>query len=251
MASLESHAASLVASPGTFRDRLQTGRPEAAESLNAIGQALQSLANDFNLDLVDLQKNHKRCLPKEAPEHEKMKRVLRDSNRKAQELREQLDEYAGSKLAGRLRKTWLLRAGLSNSSVPAETLNQLFCDFSIEEENKISADYIGNVRNALCETLKHFNRLEGEDLGRDCSGSVFITHVHHEALLRVWPFAAGPGKRLRGARYPKVLEHVLWVCTEKQSLRCFCELQALASQDGPATATCMIHVLEDVLEFMC
>ena len=136
MADLDSQAAALVASLVSFRDRVNTDKPEAVDSLNAIGQVLQKLPRDFNLDLVD-QKGRKRNLRVEAADNVKLERRLRDSNSKIQKLQDQVDESSGSKLRGRLRKTWFVRAGLSNTSVPAQTSSQLFRDFSVEEEKKL------------------------------------------------------------------------------------------------------------------
>ena len=109
-------------------------------------------------------------------------------------------------------------------SIPAQSLSQLFRDFSVHEENKIGADSIGNARDAFGETLKHVTSLAGEDLGRECFGHLFITHVHDEALLRVRSFTQALGNRFCRARYSKVLEHVVSLHTDKRSLKWLCEM---------------------------
>ena len=240
MADLDKHAAGIVASLVAFRDRVRAEKPAASESLSAIDHVLQSLDGDFNLDLVDAR-GRKRSLEADAADQEKLKRALRDAHREVQELKDRLDDDSGSKMGGHLRKIWFLRAGLGNPSVPAQTLSQLFRDFSLEEGNKISATYIGTVRDAWAEILKLLNRSAGEQLAQDSGGSLFITHCHDEALLRVRSFAAALGKGFCRSRYSKVLEHTISLHAHRQSMKWFCEMQALMKKDAPTIDYSHMH----------
>ena len=103
MVDLDSHAARIADSRTVFRDKLRTEKPNAISSLTAIEHALQSLATDFNLDLIDAR-GQKRSVAIETKKQVKAKRAPRDKTRKCQGLQNRLDDSSGSKVGGRLRK---------------------------------------------------------------------------------------------------------------------------------------------------
>ena len=71
-----------------------------------------------------------------------------------------LDEERHSKMSGRIQAMWFVRTGLSDPNIPAATLSQFLYDFPKQEVAAISPTYVGAVRDAFAELVKHFNRKE-------------------------------------------------------------------------------------------
>ena len=248
MGDVNQHAASVVASLTAFQDKLRSERPDAADSLHGLSLLLQALRHDFNLDLVDVR-GRKRCLATEAADlSSKLKRKLRAEEQTSARLEETLAETVGAKVNGRLRRMWILRAGLSNPSIPARVLSDFCKEFIVEEAHHISSDYVGKVRDAMCETIKCFSRSALERMCGELPGPLFVTHVHDEALMRVRSFSAALGKSCCRAWYSKVLEHVVTLHGESSSMEWYCELQALASKDACTIATGILKVVDEILE---
>ena len=130
-------------------------------------------------------------MAKEADDLDGLKRRLRDEVRKSTKLEKDLADTVGTKVGGRLRKMWFLRAGLSNPSISGQVLSEFCRDSPIEEAQQISKDYIGTVRNTMCEITKGLNRRGVENSCQDLRGSLFIAHIHDEACLRVRSFSVG------------------------------------------------------------
>jgi hypothetical protein len=245
---METEALRLADALRQFRDSVAQRRPDVSRTLQGIDGLLAAMQDEFALDTVD-----GRSL-KRAGDHpedrSRLKRQVRAQQRQVQALRHEYDANLGAKVQGRLRYMWFIRAGLSNPAVPTRTLSEFFRDFGIEEASQMSATRMASARNAFCEIVKKMYRRDFEQRCETLGpgGSIVMTHVHDEALMRVRSFVESLNSRLNRGRYSKVLNHVVWLQLDDDRLDWPVELQPLAKKDAPSVATGLLKVLQTVFE---
>ena len=227
-----------------FREWLAT-QGEQAEVIECVSSLSACLEEHYPLDELP-RRGRKRSIPTTA-DLNKVKKQLGGERRKSTQLRQEAQEALPAKVQGRLSHIWLVRAGLSNPSIKTRTLREFIRDFSIDETEQISSTWIGEVRNTFAEILRQFNQ---DELSEFCSAcdTVFVSHVHDEALMRVRSFDGDRGSRLRRGRYSKILNHVVHASNGAEVVELLCELQALGRKDAQSVATGLIRVIRRVLD---
>ena len=155
-------------------------------SLHKLAQDLFNLAIDFVLaakadgaaSVVQMTEAFLSSLGQEFDIDEKQTHVSKQSSsqlqgklkyarKKRAEAEFALEEQMAPRKGLRIAALWWVRAGLSDPSLPAESMASFVKEFPVQERSSISisAFSVSKARDAFCEMLKDFNQRQVERLG--------------------------------------------------------------------------------------
>ena len=177
----------------------------------------------------------------------------RQLQKQSQKLKQKIEKLNGElavarsdKLAGRVTDMWFLRCAFADPKVALQSL-ALWCEtFYVQEQKAISRTYIATAKDAMCELVKQLNCEELAHLAATRDGTLFVRHIHDEALMKLRsykPDAAVAGRIIRG-KYSKVQNNVMEFFCGQHRLEYFTELQCLDRKDSQTIASAIISVLE-------
>ncbi|CAK0806965.1 unnamed protein product, partial [Prorocentrum cordatum] len=215
------------------------GAQRCPETLAALELLENALASEFDVTV--------RGPPRpRIPEQDLRQRVTWLQKSRARYIK-RLKAGLAEQTSGRIHKLWIARVALTDPSIPATTLEQFCTDFPEKETQSIGKDRIGAVRDAMAATLKKMaasavaRHLTALGVGfQDESKTVFLSHIHDEASMRLRSYDASlPGRPVQG--------NCVTVVFPGARLDLPTELQPLGRKTGAALAKCMVDVVSGVL----
>lgn len=161
-------------------------------SVSAAQKAKDCLEADFDLGCTS--QKHKRI------EVRKLQRKASYLRGRVCCLKKQLLAEKKSKLGGRLEKTWLIRAGLSDPNVSVRKMEEFLQSCSVEQSQTVSHSTVSAARDCFAELVKQQARSElSGEVASQKPRVVFVSHIHDEALMRLRSHVEGlPNRGAQG-----------------------------------------------------
>ena len=116
------------------------------QSISAISFLLDALSEDFDVVAQGPPRGDNRTT-------RQFQKALSHQKRARATLQEELDQSTGATMSGRISNLWYIRAGLSDPSIPAQTLSSFCRDFPTKETGAISKSTVSTVRDAMAEIV--------------------------------------------------------------------------------------------------
>ena len=199
----------------------------------------------------------------------RLQNTLKYQRKARTKLQEKLDAEKTTKVGGRMRAIWLVRAGLSPPGVLQRTMADFLSQFPEElgagADSGVSHCYVARARDAFAELLKELNGQELERLSATNVGATpfFIQHIHDEASMRLrstpvvedasfaLPRSAAVGSALfTRSRYSKIQNSCITIGMGEQRLEWLSEMQALGRKDGDTLGLALIAAVQGIMKIL-
>ena len=212
---------------------------------SAIHSLVGALAADFETPLLHQRKS---CAESSDASVAKSRKVMQNQLSREKSARQRAEENIESMMVQRvgchIQDMWYVRVGLAPPTRPVRTLAAFCRDFPDKECANISKSRVGAVRDTFVQIIKGINRrmLAQTMAGPKHPRSIFMLHVHDEAVMRTKSFAAEhdatyslASHNVRG-RTSKIQNNFVALETDGVRLEWFTELQPLLRKDGNSIA---------------
>ena len=234
-------------------DFVSAAKADGAASVVQMTEAfLSSLGQEFD---IDEKQTH---VSKQSSSQ--LQGKLKYARKKRAEAEFALEEQMAPRKGLRIAALWWVRAGLSDPSLPAESMVSFVKEFPVQERSSISisAFSVSKARDAFCEMLKDFNQRQVETFGAnlgaaqkplsDYSRTIVLSHIHDEAVMRAKSSNQDILLKDSRSRTSSIQNQICSIHEGDRSLDILLELIPLAKKNAATIAQTLVESTQTVMQ---
>ena len=148
---MNKRASSIHRALGEFLSDFVQGDPRYSRTIAAANALRAAIDDEF-----DTRGANYHTTPRITASLRTLQNRVQYQQRKMREIERRCQELEADKLHGRIQDVWFVRVGLADPAIATRTLQDMCEMFAVGQA--ISAPYIGQVRDAMAQVVKSFNR---------------------------------------------------------------------------------------------